>query len=296
MKRKVIKVNKRKKYTYKTTNITTRPKVKNRRIKQLKVILIFILLLIVCGAMLFGVGKAVSDYLVNSQQFKLRSVEVVASKNISRTEVLSLLPFREGNSMFKLWIEETENKILKAKPEIESVKINRGWQKVIVTWKERVPVGWVLKDGSKIGVDNFNKEFALRGSWSEVELPQLVAKNVVGRAKILKFMKALLHANKEFFLQSTQFGELSDKSIYFDLKNGTKIYWGTVNNFEISNKLNKLNKVFADAKSKYEAIEYVKLQFFDQGRIIIKPKIVPVIIEPLVTKKITVKHSGSKAR
>jgi len=278
MKRKVIKVSRRKRFTFKTT-VATRPKVRNRRMKQFRVVFVFILILIVCSFLLFRGGKIISDYIVNAEQFKLRYVEVVSSKNITRSEVLSFLPFREGNSIFKLWIRETKQKILQEKPEIESVKIHRGWRKVIVTWKERIPVGWVLKDGSKIGVDYNNKEFPLRGQWAQIELPQLDAKSISERAEVLEFMKALSHSNKEFFAQGIQFGMLGNKSICFNLKDGTKIYWGTPDSFEIPDKLHKLNKVFADAKSKYQGIEYVDLRFFDQGRILLKPKIVAAVVE-----------------
>jgi|GEM_PF-3140537 len=273
MKKKVIKVNRRKRFTFKAT-VATRPKVRDRRIKQFRVIFVFILILIVCSFLLFKGGKIVSDYIVNAEQFKLRYVEVIPSKNITRSEVLSLLPFREGNSIFKLWIRKTKQKILQEKPEIESLKINLGWHKVIVTWKERIPVGWVLKDGSKIGIDYTNKEFPLRGQWAQVELPQLDTKSISERAVVLEFMKALSHFNKEFFVQGAQFSILGSKSIYFNLKDGTKIYWGTSNSFEVSEKINKLNKVFEDAKSKYQGIEYVDLRFFDQGRILLKPKTV----------------------
>jgi len=275
MKKKVIKVNRRKKFTFKT-NVTIRPKIRNRRIKQFKIVLAFLLILIVCSVLLFKGGKIVSDYLVNCQQFKLRYIEVISSKNITRSEVLSLLPFREGNSMFKLWVKETKERILQNKPEIENVKINLGWRKVLVTWEERVPVGWILKDGNKIGVDNNNKEFPLRGEWAQSELPQLDVKSISERAQLLEFMRALLHANKEFFEQCTHFGMLGNKSVYFNLKDGTKIYWGTSNSFEINEKLNKLNKVFADAKSKYQGLEYVNLEFFDLGRIRLKPKLVAI--------------------
>ncbi|MCK9582930.1 MAG: FtsQ-type POTRA domain-containing protein [Endomicrobiales bacterium] len=278
MKRKAIKVSRRKKFTFKTT-VTTRPKVRNRRIKQFRVIFVFMLILIVCSFLLFRGGKIISNCVVNAEQFKLRYVEVVSSKNITRSEVLSFLPFREGNSMFKLWIRETKQKILQEKPEIESVKIHRGWRKVIVTWKERTPIGWVLKDGSKIGVDYTNKEFPLRGQWAQIELPQLDAKSISERAEVLEFMKALSHFNKEFFAQGVEFSMLGNKSICFNLKDGTKIYWGTPDSFEIPDKLHKLNKVFADAKSKYKGIEYVDLRFFDQGRILLKPKAVAAVVD-----------------
>ena len=296
MKRKVIKVNRRKKFTFKT-NVTTRPKIRNRRIKQFKVVFTFLLILAICAVVLFKGGKIVSDYMVNCQQFKLRYIEVVPSKNITRSEVLSLLPFREGNSMFKLWIKDTKERILQNKPEIENVKINLGWRKVLVSWQERVPVGWILKDGNKVGVDYNNKEFPLRGQWAQSELPQLDVKSIQERAQLLEFLKALSHSNKEFFSQSSQFGVLGNKMIYFYLKDGTKIYWGTPNSFEINEKLNKLNKVFADAKVKYQSqgIEYVNLEFFDQGRILLKPKIIVPVVDPKETKK-TKTAKTSKAR
>lgn len=252
--------------------VTLRSRVKQERNRRLGKI---ILVCLVTGSLAYGgwwTWKTATNFLFTSDAFKIRAIEVRGGKNITQSEILALLPFRPGDNIVKLWISETEKNIQQCKPELQRISVRRGWKKVIVSLEERQPVACVMLDGQRLGLDAENKVFPLRGKLVREALPEVTCRNETDRKEILEFVRLFAPAAKELYPNVVRFGLESLNDIVFDFKGGPRVFWGPLEKDQLESKLKRLAQVMDDAKARFSGMEYINLCYFDNGRILVKPK------------------------
>lgn len=99
------------------------------------------------GGLSFGLMKAY-QYCVSSEYFKVSTIEVQGTRQLSTAEIIDLSGIHEGDNSLSVHIPEIENKLLQ-NPWIESVSIKRELpDRFVIEINERIPQFWVLKDGT----------------------------------------------------------------------------------------------------------------------------------------------------
>ncbi|MFH1367528.1 MAG: FtsQ-type POTRA domain-containing protein [Elusimicrobiota bacterium] len=252
--------------------VATRSKFRFERRKKATRVFLFLLITGLAGMISWWTYKAATNFIFKSEHFTVRKVEVRGIKNISQSEVLSLLPFRTGDNMFSFNASSVENDIYKCKQELKKVSVGRGWHKIVVDVEERVPVAFVNSGGQRMGIDYDNKPFPLRGRWAKEILPEIVNQNEQERRTILDFVGVFTPRAKDFFSGILKFRLEPMDRVVLDMGDGSRIFWGPFEKAKVESKLKNLLRVIEDSKTKYESLEYVNLSFFDDGRILVKPK------------------------
>ncbi|HBU70324.1 MAG TPA: hypothetical protein DEE98_08095 [Elusimicrobia bacterium] len=252
--------------------VTLRSKLKSERRKTAgKVLLIGT----VIGVLAFGSvqgWKAVSSFLFESERFKIRRIDIVGAKNVTKGEIEAQLSFRTGDNIFTAWVSKSERDLRQCKPELKKVSVRRGWKKIVVRIEERTPVAFVSYGGEKLGIDSDNRPFPLRGRWVKHPLPEITAPGELERAELLRFVKDFYSQAGDFSSRAAGFGIESLNEITIRLKDGPLVVWGRRENDKLSAKLDRLQQVLDDGLKRYSGLEYVNLAFFDDGRIIVRPK------------------------
>lgn len=256
----------------KRKNVTLRYKFKyERRQKAYKFGQFFAVTALAALTLFFGY-KGISNFLFCSECFKIKSVEIRGGKNISESEIEALVPFRKGDNIFKANVSATEENLRQCKPELKRLDVSRVWQGIVVSFEEREPVAFIKSGGERLGIDHENKPFPLRGQFARKTLPEIVAKDATGRAEVLAFMKAFAAKAKDIYPQIVRLYPEPVNCVVFELADGLKVFWGGCEEEMIGRKLEKLNQVVFDANERFKAIEYVNMCYYDDGRIIVKPK------------------------
>jgi len=251
--------------------VTLRSKLKQERRKKLGKLALYGIaagFIVLAG---WRAWKAANQFLFNSECFRIRVIDIRGTKNVAQSEILALLPFREGDNIFKPLLSETEGNIRQCKPELKDISIRRGWKKIVVDLEERQPVACLMLDGQRLGIDDDNKPFPLRGKLVKEELPEIVNKNDAERKEILEFIRMFAPEAKALYPQVARFGMESVNDIVFEFKDGAKVFWGPPEKNKLKAKLRRLNQVMEDARSRFATYEYINLCYFDDGRVIVKP-------------------------
>jgi cell division septal protein FtsQ len=196
---------------------------------------------------------------------------VHGGKNVSASEITALLPFRRGDNLLKVWLSEAEENIRQCKPELKKIAIRRRWQRVVVRFEERQPVASVRTGGQRLGVDEENKLFPLRGNYVKMQFPEIVAANDNDRKNVLDFIRNFSTPAKNLYGRIAKLYPEPVNDIVMELSDGPKIYWGSVDKDEIRPKLQRLQQVMADAERRFPAVDYINLCYYSDGRILVKP-------------------------
>jgi cell division septal protein FtsQ len=257
---------------YKRKNVVLRYKFKyERRQKAYKIGQFFAIICLVGFGLLFGY-RVISNFLFCSDCFKIKTVEIRGAKNISASEIAALIPFRKGDNLFAAPVSETEENLRQCKPELKKLRVNRTWQGVVIRFEERIPVAFARAGGERLGLDDENKPFPLRGMFAKKIIPEIAAQDEAGRKDALNFIKVFSSKAKDVYPKIVKFIPEPVNNMSFELDSGMKVYWGDTSEEKIKAKLTKLSQVLFDAEERFKAVEYVNLCFFDNGRIIVKPK------------------------
>lgn len=257
----------------KPRNIVLRSRFKMERRHRIIKISQFILFCIVICLVSWGLLTAGSKILNKSEYFKIKKIEITGIKNISYNEIIVLLPFRKGYNLLKVNLSDAKKNLASCKPEIKNIDISRGWQKIEIELEERQPVACININGQRHGLDQENKVFPLRGPLYKEFFPEIVSANESERLNILKFMKFLAPETKDLYSQILKFYSEPVNNVIFEMKDGTKIFWGDMDKDSIKPKLKRLAQVYEDSRKRFQSIEYVNFHYFNDGRIIVKPKI-----------------------
>ena len=247
---------------------------KEREYKALAVIAA----LIVVGGIGYGTWwgwQKTTHFLFTSPFFEIRSIEVSGMKNIAEKEIQTLLPFRVGDNMVRVWFSAPGAALKKAKPELKSVSITKTLHSVKVEVNERIPIARVFENGANLGIDGDNQPFPLRGSWAEegVEiLPEVAVAVSSDRKKLMFFIETLHRDQSSFYAEIRCFKWEHADTIVMQTKKGVNIYWGPPQPAVISEKMVQLAKVKEDALHRAsQGLEYINLCYVDDGRVIVKP-------------------------
>jgi hypothetical protein len=133
-------------------------------------------------------------------------------------------------------------------------------------------VACITINGLRLGLDDDNKPFPLRGPLFKEAFPEIMSQDVDERARLLRFIKVFAPSAKELYPKIVRLACAHANDVVFDLNDGVRVFWGPLEEEKIAPKLAKLNQVFTDSRKRFPAIEYVNLFFYDDGRIIVKPK------------------------
>ncbi|MDR1695778.1 MAG: FtsQ-type POTRA domain-containing protein [Endomicrobium sp.] len=226
----------------------------------------------VLAALYLG-GKTLVGYAYASDGMTIRDIEISGCKNVTKSEIRELLPFKVGDNLLKIDLSEAENEIKKVKPELKNISINRRWQKVTVKLYERTPEAFVAGKDGILGVDFEDRPFPLRGFMSGMKVPRLNCKTDVGRGELLNFVKAFKPVCKDFLdnIEEIKFGTYGD--IVFVMHDGTVVYWGDARKERMERRFDKFGKIYVDAMSKHKKVEFIDMTYYDSGRALVKPVI-----------------------
>jgi cell division septal protein FtsQ len=262
----------RKPVVYRRKNVVTRYKFKYERRQKVYKFGQFIGSVAIAGFLVLFGYRVIGGFLFRSDLFSIKKIEIRGGRNISPSEIAALIPFRKGDNIFKAPVSDTEDNLRQCKPELKKLVVYRTWQGVVVKFEERVPVAFVKSGDERQGLDYENKPFPLRGMYAREALPEIVAKDDQSRGQVLDFIKTFSVKAKDIYPKIVRFYPEAANCVTFELDDGLKINWGGYEEERMKSKLNKLAQVLFDAKERFQAIDYVNLCFFEDGRIIVKPK------------------------
>ncbi|MDR1952830.1 MAG: FtsQ-type POTRA domain-containing protein [Elusimicrobiota bacterium] len=206
----------------------------------------------------------------------IKNIEIIGTQNVSVSEIERIIPFGIGDNIFKVDLSELEDTIMTKNPEVRNISINReifdgGVSKVSIKIEERVPEAFVKNGNILKGIDSDNKQFPLRGDMKSMKLPLIAYKTDKEAEMILDFLRYSKPALKGFFNNIKEVKIVDAGDIVFIADDGTFVYWGDYVDKNLSKKTDIFQKIYTDAKSKYEMIDYIDMTFFTSGRAIIKP-------------------------
>lgn len=252
--------------------VATRTKFRFERRKKATRAALYLAVAALLGTGAWWTYRATTDFLYTSEYFRINRIEVKGLKNIAQAEITALLTFKTGDNMFRADLSDAEDSIRKYKPELRKVSVSRGWQKITVRAVERVPVACVAVDGQLYGIDQDNKPFPLRGSWTKAVLPEIKCQAEPDRRKVLDFVKEFAPRAKDIFPRVAKLYLEPMNRIVFDFGDGSRIFWGQIEGPRLGAKLSKLSQVLDECKTRFASFEYINMSFFDDGRILVKPK------------------------
>jgi len=262
----------RKKYSYRRS-VTIRSGYGSS--KKGRKFLKFFLFLAGAGAaafLIYSGGKKAVDYAYASDGMSIKEIEVVGCKNVTKAEIKALLPFKIGDNLLKVNLNEAENEIMKVKPELKDISVNRRWQKVRVKLYERTPEAFVQGSKELMGIDFENKPFPLRGFMSGMKIPKIVYKTGEERAGLLKFLESFKPVCKDFLDNISEIRFSNTGDIVFATNDEVVIFWGDEREENLAHKFDKFSKIYVDAKAKNKQVEYIDMSFYELGRAVVKPK------------------------
>jgi cell division protein FtsQ len=231
--------------------------------KILGVFFCFIILFLSICLIYFGYKKLIEIMTIND-------IEIVGIKNITKSEIKKLLPFKIGDNILKVNLSSTENKIKKLKPELKNILINRRWQKIKVKLYGRTPEAFVMHNNTMFGIDFDGNLFPLRGFTDIIKVPKLIYKSNEEKEQLLDFIKRFKLICGEFLNNLSEIKLNNTKDIVFVMKDDIIVFWGNEKPKHTSYKFDKFQKIYIDGISKYKKIEYINMTFYYYGKVIIK--------------------------
>jgi cell division protein FtsQ len=261
---------KRSRYVYKAVH-TNSDYFRGKKVR--KIFKIFFYLVFFGGivySLYFGINKLLS-IVYKSDKIIIKDIDIVGAKNITKAEIKEILPFKVGDNLLKVKLFETESEIKKLKPELKNIIINRRWQKIKIKLYERVPEAFVMQNGEIRGIDFDNMTFPLRGFMSEMKIPKIIYKNDEERKRLLEFIKRFKLSCDGFLDNILEMRINNTDDIIFVVAGNTTIIWGGEMPEYLPNKFKKFRKVYEDAIFRYKQIEYINMNLYSLGRIIVKP-------------------------
>jgi len=247
-----------------------RTKVKQRRIGKLKKFfgtLLFFLILI--GVFSF-ISKKVYDFLLFSEKFEIKKIEVKGLETISKDDFLNSCGVKVKDNLINTYFTGLENKIKNNFREIKTLKIHRKFPdtiEFIVT--ERKPLAWLIdKDKNQFAVDEENMVFELKSLTDNI--PQIEIEKDSLRKDGILLLREIKSKKSDLYFDILKLYNIKDRFVIL-LKNNIKIFWGEYTENSFNKKLYYLNKVMNDAAKRFNGIEYIDLKLYEEGRIIVKP-------------------------
>jgi len=202
------------------------------------------------------------------------SIEIEGCNNVGQSEIIKILPFQVGESLWQIDLGEAEKKLSDYKKELKKISMHKKWSwgiwpnnnKVIVSLKERVPEVFISFEDKKMGLDFDNVPFNLRGNMFSMKIPNLVFNNDDERQNLLIFFQKVKNKINNLIPKITEikYGEVED--IVLTLNNELSIYWGSPKEHKIEEKSYKLQKILDDLSEKKIDAKSIDLSFLDNNK------------------------------
>jgi cell division protein FtsQ len=229
---------------------------------------------IIFGAMIgfiYFSSKKIIGIVYNSDKIIIKNIEISGTNNVTKAEIRELLPFKIGDNLLKINLSDAENEIKKLKPELKNIIITRRWQKIKIKLYERTPEAFIIRNNEVLGIDFDNSPFPLRGFMSTMKIPKIFYKSSRERIELLNFIKKSKLISGNFFNNISEIKFNNTRDIIFVMRDATIIFWGNEAQEYLSCKFKNFQKVYVDAMSKYERLEYIDMTLYSFGKAIVKP-------------------------
>ncbi|MDR3112102.1 MAG: FtsQ-type POTRA domain-containing protein [Elusimicrobiota bacterium] len=234
-------------------------------------ILLYLCLVLMVGLILFFVANRTCAVVYNCDMLRIEKIEITGIKNISKSEIIEVLPFDEGKSLLGFNASDVENNVKEMKREIKEIKISRWWKKVEIEIVERIPAVFLKQNGIILGLDFDNVPFPLRGFMEMMSLPTIECFKENSRKELLEFIRKFRDVCGTFFNDIFEIKLTKYDNVVFTARCGTSIIWGERCFDGLSEKFQIFQKVYANAFDRHKKIDYVDMSFYEKGRAIVKP-------------------------
>ncbi len=262
---------KKKRYVYRrVSRARNHSNSRNKGRKSVK-LFFYAALLVFFAFLVYSGSKKLMNLAYESDKIIVKDIEVVGTKNVTKTEIKELLPFKAGDNLLKINLSKAEDEIKKLKPELKNIIINRSWQKVKIKLYERTPEAFVMRGDAVFGIDFDDSLFPLRGFMGAAKVPKLFYRSDVERKKLLSFVKSFKSVCGDFLSDVSEMKFSGTGDIIFVTHGNTVIFWGDGGQNVLSHKFSRFQKIYADAMSKYKQIEYIDMTLYSFGRATVKP-------------------------
>ncbi|MDR0819974.1 MAG: FtsQ-type POTRA domain-containing protein [Endomicrobium sp.] len=262
---------KKKRYVYRrVSGVSNHSNSRNKGRKSIKLFFYTALFVFFAFLIYFG-GRKLMNFAYESDKIIVKDIEVVGTKNVTKTEIKELLPFKTGDNLLKINLSKAEDEIKRLKPELKNIIINRSWQKVKIKLYERTPEAFIMCGDAVFGIDFDDNPFPLRGFMSAAKVPKLFYRSDVERKKLLSFVKIFKPVCGDFLTDVSEIKFSNAGDIIFVTHDNTVVFWGDEEPDVLSHKFNRFQKIYADAMSKYKQIEYIDMTLYSFGRATVKP-------------------------
>ncbi|MDR2676798.1 MAG: FtsQ-type POTRA domain-containing protein [Endomicrobium sp.] len=202
----------------------------------------------------------------------VKSIEITGAKNITKTEIKELLPFKIGDNLLKINLSEAECEIKKLKPELKNIVISRCWQKVKIKLCERIPEAFIMHENRVFATDFDGTLFPIRGFMGTMKVPILLYKSNSEMKELLDFIKRFKAVCDNFIENIHEIKINNAGDIIFIINNeNIVVFWGNESPEYLCDKFKKFKKIYKDALSKYEHLEYIDMTLYSSGRAAVKP-------------------------
>jgi hypothetical protein len=218
----------------------------------------------------FGAGLVTGGNSYGARFIRNHTPQVVLNspKALAGIPVFAQLPANR----FWLWVPGSgywyEKRVCRTYAAVRAVRLERLTQanRIVVHLDPRVPL--VTWNGS--GFDRDGILFAITpGTWNA--MPQASFLAGARKADLGKWL-ARLNASTEVWSQVASIKQDASETLEITLKSGTVVIWGTPEAEPITRKAQTLARILDDAHKNFGGSSRADLRFFDQGRIIVRPK------------------------
>jgi cell division protein FtsQ len=230
------------------------------------------------GSLTF-LGFNAYHYFQNSGQLNIGEVKIMGCMNIVESELLDLAKVDFRSNLFNLDLQEVNHRLAQH-PWVEKAKVHRdvSGKALIIEVQERVPRALILLDELYL-LDRNGEAFKKAEPKEKMEFPILTGltfqewKQREPKAMEL-FRQALELLDQMEGRKIFTFQEISE--IHMSKKNGLTIYTLTggvpikVGMGDYADKLNRLEKVLPDLRSKWRGVEYLALDY--PKKVVVKMK------------------------
>jgi len=235
--------------------------------KQASYLILFVSIIV----FIYFSSKKILDIVYNSNKIIIKNIEIIGAKNVTKSEIRELLPFKIGDNLLKVNLSDAESEIKDLKSELKNITISRSWQKIKIKLYERTPEAFIIHNNQVLGIDFDNSPFSLRGFMSTMRVPKLFYISGGERVKLLNFIKKSKPVCGKFFNNISEIKFNITGDIIFVMYDNTMIFWGNDTQEYLSCKFKDFQKVYVDAMSKHERLEYIDMTLYSFGKAIVKP-------------------------
>ncbi|MDR0485274.1 MAG: hypothetical protein LBH29_00950 [Elusimicrobiota bacterium] len=198
------------------------------------------------------------------------SVKETAVKSeipVLKPDVASLLSFKADAAAERKDSAKIKTDIAKNKSETKNAVVDKADVKI----EEKLPLCFIKQDGKTFGMDAGGNIFPIKQAANSKNIPSLLCEADFDLKTAARFVEGLQKADFSFFEDISQIKITPLQVASLTLKNGSKIFWGSLDFEILKQKQIVLKKVLLDAKAKYEKIDYIDMAFYDAGKVLVKP-------------------------